>query len=173
MTAGWDHEPLLVLTLCIPLQLKTDREEQSSCPPPFLHDYFLLNEHMKKKKKEEAISPTPSVFSVSSPQLCPFPCKNAHNNRQRQCSALRDSTNFWGFPKEASQGIILFFQTPFLLWTLNSFSKAQGYFLSDVFPKCPCIVFEEMHGHSVKLVLLPMSKLGYQVSKVMDLETFV
>ena len=75
MTAGWDHEPLLVLTLRIPLQLKTDREEQSSCPPPFLHDYFLLKEHMKKK---EAISPAPSVFSVSSPQLPPFPCKNAH-----------------------------------------------------------------------------------------------
>lgn len=61
MTVGWAHEPLLVLALCIPLQLKTDSEEKSSCPPPFLHDYFLLNEHLKKK---EGISPAPSVFCL-------------------------------------------------------------------------------------------------------------
>ena len=67
MTAGWDHEPLLVLTLCIPLQLKTDREEQSSCPPPFLHDYFLLNEHMKKKKK---LSLQPLQFSLCLVHNC-------------------------------------------------------------------------------------------------------
>lgn len=79
MTAGWDHEPLLVFALCIPLPLKTDKQEQNSCPPPFLHDYFLFNEHMKKK---EGISPVPSVFSVFIPQLPPFPCNDAHISDQ-------------------------------------------------------------------------------------------
>lgn len=145
MTAGWDHEPLLVFALCIPLPLKTDKQEQKSCPPPFLHDYFLFNEHMKKK---EGISPVPSVFSVFIPQLPPFPCNDAHisdqGNDQLSAGLL---TNFKCFPKEASQGIILFFQTTFLRRTLNSFFKAQCYFFSDAFPKQPGNVYKEMHGH--------------------------
>ena len=48
MTANWEHEPLLLFNLCIPLQKKTDKQEQSGYPPPF-SDYFLLNEHMKRK----------------------------------------------------------------------------------------------------------------------------
>ena len=75
MTAGWDHEPLLVLALWIPLQLKTDRKNRAAVHPFFSMTIFCS---MNTWKKKEAISPAPSVFSVSSPQLPPFPCKNAH-----------------------------------------------------------------------------------------------
>lgn len=75
MTADWDHELLLVFALHIPLQLKADKQEQSSRPLPFLHNYFLFNEHMNKKA---GISPVPSVFSVVGSRVPPFPCKDAH-----------------------------------------------------------------------------------------------
>lgn len=116
MTAGWAHEPLLVLTLCIPLQLKTDREEQSSCPPPFLHDYFLLNEHMKKK---EGISPAPSVFPLSSPQLPPFPCKNAHITDQGNAQLLETQQISGAFLRRLLKASSCSFKSLFCceLWT--------------------------------------------------------
>lgn len=125
MTAGWDHEPLLVLTLRIPLQLKTDREEQSSCPPPFLHDYFLLNEHMKKK---EAISPAPSVFSVSSPQLPPFPCKNAHITDQGNAQLSETQQISGAFLRRLHKALSCSFKPLFCceLWTHSPRPRAAS-----------------------------------------------
>lgn len=59
MTADWDHELLLVFALHIPLQLKADKQEQSSRPLPFLHNYFLFNEHMNKKAGTQGKVTTP------------------------------------------------------------------------------------------------------------------
>lgn len=102
----------------------TGRTEQLSTP----FSPWLFSAQWTHEKKKEAISPAPSVFSVSSPQLPPFPCKNAHITDQGNAQLSETQQISGAFLRRLHKALSCSFKPLFCceLWTHSPRPRAAS-----------------------------------------------